>query len=340
MKKISLIVAIVLLAFASIFTYFHTHSESALDTAYSTSTPVASTSTASAGEAALVTNAEPGLPDTSAQDESVDTSNSTLFVSPAKVVQGSPMLVTINGTADTDIKSLTFMGKKAAIINWQGKPSAIIGVDLRASTGTYPLVLTLKDGTVIKKNVVIAKRTIAQEELGIPDKLGGNTEAGVQNVTSTLIADNNAISTVVSTSTQLWSSTFRYPIDGAITITDPYGDTRITVSTTIAHKGADFRAAIGTPVYAMNDGRVAFASSLNTYGNTIVIDHGLGLQTIYMHLSEFEAKVGDMVKRGDLIAKSGDTGYVLGPHLHLSIKLNGVSIDPLEFMALLGASNR
>ena len=93
---------------------------------------------------------------------------------------------------------------------------------------------------------------------------------------------------------------------------------------------------MGTSVYAMNSGRVAYTGYLRNYGHTVVLDHGLGVQTIYMHLSEVLVNDGDTVSHGQLIAKSGDTGYTFGAHLHLSIKIDHISIDPMKFMEILG----
>jgi murein DD-endopeptidase MepM/ murein hydrolase activator NlpD len=89
----------------------------------------------------------------------------------------------------------------------------------------------------------------------------------------------------------------------------------------------------------MNRGIVRFTDSLRNYGKTVVIDHGLGLQTVYMHLSEIIVSLGQMVDKGELIGMSGDTGYVLGPHLHLTVRIWDISIDPIKFLELLGEGN-
>jgi murein DD-endopeptidase MepM/ murein hydrolase activator NlpD len=97
------------------------------------------------------------------------------------------------------------------------------------------------------------------------------------------------------------------------------------------HLGFDLAVTAHTPIPASNDGKVIWASDLGIYGNCIVLDHGYGLQSIYGHLSEFEVKVGDMVKRGQIIAKSGATGLAGGDHLHFSMQLDGVQVNPLEW---------
>ena len=96
------------------------------------------------------------------------------------------------------------------------------------------------------------------------------------------------------------------------------------------HRGDDFRAPTGTPVHASNAGEVVLARELFYEGNCVVIDHGLGFMTMYMHLSKFDVKEGDKVEKGQVIALSGGTGRVTGPHLHMSVRWNGEYLDPAK----------
>jgi murein DD-endopeptidase MepM/ murein hydrolase activator NlpD len=84
-------------------------------------------------------------------------------------------------------------------------------------------------------------------------------------------------------------------------------------------------------VEASNDGRVVYAAPLGIYGNYIVVDHGYGLQTIYGHLSQIDVHEGDMVKRGQVMGTSGQTGMAGGDHIHFAMQLDGVQIDPKEW---------
>ena len=97
------------------------------------------------------------------------------------------------------------------------------------------------------------------------------------------------------------------------------------------HLGYDLSSTQHVGVQASNDGRVVYAAPLGIYGNCIVVDHGYGLQTIYGHLSEIEVHEGDMVKRGQVMGKSGMTGMAGGDHIHFSMQLEGVQIDPKEW---------
>ncbi len=84
-------------------------------------------------------------------------------------------------------------------------------------------------------------------------------------------------------------------------------------------------------VPAANDGRVVWAANLGIYGNCVVLDHGYGLQSIYGHMSEIDVKPGDMVKKGQTIGKSGTTGLAGGDHLHFSMQIDGVQMNPIEW---------
>ncbi len=97
------------------------------------------------------------------------------------------------------------------------------------------------------------------------------------------------------------------------------------------HLGFDLAVTAHTPIPASNDGKVLWASDLGIYGNCVVIDHGYGLQSIYGHLSEIGVKVDQMVKRGEIIGKSGSTGLAGGDHLHFSMQLDGVQVNPVEW---------
>ena len=97
------------------------------------------------------------------------------------------------------------------------------------------------------------------------------------------------------------------------------------------HLGFDLAVTQHIPVPAANDGRVVWAENLGIYGNCVVVDHGYGLQSIYGHLSEFAVKAGDMVKKGQSLGKSGSTGLAGGDHLHFSMQVDGVQVNPIEW---------
>jgi len=97
------------------------------------------------------------------------------------------------------------------------------------------------------------------------------------------------------------------------------------------HLGYDLAVTQHVGVQASNDGKVVYAAPLGIYGNCIVVDHGYGLQTIYGHLSRIDVHEGDMVKQGQVMGISGQTGMAGGDHIHFAMQLDGVQIDPKEW---------
>src|SRR5690606_26828936 len=98
-----------------------------------------------------------------------------------------------------------------------------------------------------------------------------------------------------------------------------------------AHRGVDYAAPTGTPVYAAGAGRITFRGRQGGYGNTVIIDHGRGYTTLYAHLSSFHgnASVGSSVRQGDIIGYVGMAGLATGPHLHYEFRVKGMHHDPL-----------
>lgn len=263
-----------------------------------------------------------------------------ISISPTNVRQGEPALITAEGiTSTSSVKSFTFDNRPLVVFLHDGQVSALLGVDLRAIPGTFPLVLTFNDGKELRQNIVIREREIIRAPFEIPEKLGGNTPESERILIYTLAQEGKIVNAIPTSNNKLWTEKFRSPLNGPLVVTDPYGYTRLTGKSTMPHKGTDMQAVIGTPVYAMNRGMVRFTQNLRNYGNTVIVDHGLGLQTVYMHLSEIKVTLGQMVEKGELLGLSGDTGYVLGPHLHLTVRVWDISIDPMKFLEILGQGN-
>lgn len=256
-----------------------------------------------------------------------------LLVTPETILQGEPFLVVAKGIDIREIKKLTWDGVSVPVFLYKGKPTTIVGVDLIARVGAHTLKLSITDGDEVKKAVEIQSRKKITAPLGIPQKLGGNTKQSQQNLVSILSKENGVLAKVVSNKLPWWGEPFAFPLAESV-VTDEYGYSRATGSYSIPHKGTDFRADIGTPVRAINAGVVRLARDFTVYGKTVVIDHGGGVQSFSMHLSKLNVKEGQKVQQGDMLGLSGDSGYALSPHLHLSIRIGGVSIDPVKFFAL------
>lgn len=124
---------------------------------------------------------------------------------------------------------------------------------------------------------------------------------------------------------------FDKPVDGALS--SPFGLRRFfNGEERNPHSGLDFAVPTGTPVKAPADGVVTIVADYFFNGKTVFLDHGQGLITMYCHLSAFDVKPGEAVKRGQVIARSGATGRVTGPHLHWNVSLNNARVDPAFFL--------
>lgn len=131
---------------------------------------------------------------------------------------------------------------------------------------------------------------------------------------------------------QMWSLPFNRPVQGGVS--SLFGMKRVfNGEPRSVHRGLDLRAASGTPIYACADGQVALADNLYYSGNAVYVNHGGGVFTAYLHMSEPKVKEGQMVKKGDLLGLAGATGRVTGPHLHLSLLVQGQSVDPEPLLA-------
>ena len=130
-----------------------------------------------------------------------------------------------------------------------------------------------------------------------------------------------------------WKGSFTPPVNAEIS--DVFGVERVfNGSVQSTHQGLDFRVPSGTSVAAVNSGRVILARPLFFEGNCVVIDHGQGLLTLYLHLSKFSVKEGDDVSKGQPIGLSGGTGRATGPHLHLAVRWQGVYLNPQVLLKL------
>lgn len=130
-----------------------------------------------------------------------------------------------------------------------------------------------------------------------------------------------------------WSGPFQRPCPGRVT--SAFGKVRTYNGVyTTAHGGADIAASVGTPIKATQAGEVALVRKAYIQGDTVVIDHGGGVFTLYYHLSEFKVSEGDMVERGDVIGLVGVTGRITGPHLHWGCRVQGTLVDPTSLLRL------
>lgn len=216
--------------------------------------------------------------------------------------------------------------------------NALLGVDLEKSPGTYPLVVHLQtvDGKPASCTVQIPirKGKFATESLHVEKEFVEPSPEQVKRANE----ERDRLRAIFDqvTPAKLWTGAFRAPLDGVNTGGN-FGKRRILNGQPGSpHGGVDFPAVNGTPVHAAQSGRVALAEELFFSGNTVVLDHGLGVYTFYAHLSEIEVKPGDELQSGQVLGKVGATGRVTGPHLHWGLTIERARVNPLQLVKLLG----
>ncbi len=136
-----------------------------------------------------------------------------------------------------------------------------------------------------------------------------------------------------------WREPLEPPIPGCIT--SPFGVMRLHNGkpTGEYHAGLDQRGPLGSPIHAVTAGVVKIVGEFALRGGTVAIDHGQGLQSIYLHMSKFEAQQGQQVKAGDVVGYVGSTGRSTGPHLHWTLYANGEAINPLQWVHLTACAS-
>jgi murein DD-endopeptidase MepM/ murein hydrolase activator NlpD len=218
-----------------------------------------------------------------------------------------------------------------------GRWRALVGIDLDVTPGAYTLTAEARSDTgplrATQPITVLAKRfptrTLRVAEAYV------NPPKAVQDRIASEAARLAAIWTA-SPAVPLWTGAFVRPVRQAAN--SAFGTRSVfNGQPRSPHGGADFLSPAGTPVAAPNAGRVVLADDLYYTGNTIVIDHGGGLVSLFAHLSTRRVREGATVSAGEIIGLVGATGRVTGPHLHWTLRANGARVDPLSLLAVLGA---
>lgn len=211
-----------------------------------------------------------------------------------------------------------------------------VGVDLDSRPGAHAVDVTFRyaDGhaRVERQPVEVRAEKYPTTELTVEDRyveLSPEDQARANREGE----ETNAIYEKM-TPERYWTAPFQVPVAGA-TDGRNFGHRRVFNGQPRApHSGADLRAKSGTPIYAANRGRVVLAKDLFYSGNAVFIDHGLGLYTSYLHLSQIKVAVGDWVERGQLLGLSGATGRVTGPHLHWGVRILDARVDPFSLVRI------
>jgi murein DD-endopeptidase MepM/ murein hydrolase activator NlpD len=207
---------------------------------------------------------------------------------------------------------------------------ALVGIDAFTEPGIYSIELTDQTlgYTLFDQNIAIDSANYGIQSITIPaEKIDLLAPEIRQNEDAFLATIYNSFEPE-----PLWAGTFTLPISNTV-VTASYGDARSYNDGPIEiyHTGVDFSGGIGTKIFAPAPGTVVLSQTLTLRGNSLVINHGLGVMTGYYHLSNILVEEGDSVTAGQVIAEGGSTGLSSGPHLHWDLRIHDVTVDPIQW---------
>jgi len=251
------------------------------------------------------------------------------FVSPrVSAVPGGVVTFKLAGPPD-QMPTVVFNERPVMVVRQGDMWLAVLGIGLSIEPGEYQLTVQLLGGGEQKLPFTVKPKQYKVQQLKVdPSKVNLSPEDEAR-----VIAESKKVRVALDAFTSGAPSTLRLaqPVPGVRQ--DSFGKRRVfNGESRNPHSGMDIAALTGTPVKAPLAGRVVDVGSYFLNGNNVVIDHGLGLATMYCHLSKINVEVGQQLKQGEVLGEVGATGRVTGPHLHWGVSLNGAMVDPSLFL--------
>jgi murein DD-endopeptidase MepM/ murein hydrolase activator NlpD len=253
----------------------------------------------------------------------------------ARAIQpGELVVLTIAVPAPVDRVDIVAFGHPVAVFKVDDSTwRALVGIDLAVKAGSYEISIDAhRDGWRATKRLDVRPHRFPTRALSVDsDFVNPPPETQIR-----IEREARELQAVWRTSARdrLWSGPFVRPVPGEAN--GRFGTRSVFNGQRRApHGGADFLSAAGTPIHAPNAGRVVVARPLYFTGNTVVIDHGLGVFSLLAHLSIVDVKEGDVISADQVVGQVGSTGRVTGPHLHWAVRINDARVDPLSVLALV-----
>lgn len=233
------------------------------------------------------------------------------------------------------VRTLEFGGKRIALHGWKEGPgfkAALVGVDFAEKSGSLPLLFMAPGVAPVERSIRVVPRTFQVSRLHVARTFVTPPPSFLERLARERALIHRAL-TPPDEPLRFYRP-FILPLSGRLT--HDFGAYRYLNGHPMArHSGEDIDAPLGTPVRASNDGVVRLAGSFYYDGNMVIVAHGGGLLTEYLHLSDMTVKEGDRVRRGQILGHVGHTGRVTGPVLHYGAVLDGNHVNPLLLSTLL-----
>jgi murein DD-endopeptidase MepM/ murein hydrolase activator NlpD len=212
---------------------------------------------------------------------------------------------------------------------------AFIGLDLGVQSGSYDMEIFIDkvpgEREYIKKQLSVLAKEFPLKKLWVDEKFVTPPKEFHERIRR----EGEILKVIYGITTDQWLGEGFFILPSSGKAEPNFGERRIfNNKPRSSHRGIDIKVPYGTPVKASNSGRIVLASHLYYAGKTVIIDHGMGVFTLYCHFSKIRVERGKLVKKGDLIGEIGATGRVTGPHLHWSVKVLGISVDPFSILSL------
>ena len=251
-------------------------------------------------------------------------------VLPSRIHPGDAFMIRVSGLKKAS-EPFALFNDKPLHFSSCGK-GCFIGlgaIDLSARPGAYRMLVKVgKRKTVLRMRVL--KDRFETIHLTLPEEKVSPSPENIMRIEKE--ADLlNSIWQIDSE--RLWEGSFMLPLQNPLST--PFGTKRIINTETVSiHKGLDIKGQEGEEIKASNKGRVVLTEELFFGGNTVILDHGQGIFTVYMHMSGFKVAPGDLVSKNDIIGFVGSTGRSSGPHLHFGVKVTGINANPVSLTHL------
>jgi len=256
-----------------------------------------------------------------------ETATPNVLLNPDKPGPGDIVIITVTGvTGPVEGK---FGDKKLYFIPAKDSFTAVLGVDLFTEPGTYMLHIAAR-GKVLSSSVTVVQKKYPVQKLTLPRDM---VELSPENEARADREQKKVAAIWPNETERTWNGNFINPREGEISTR--FGLRRIINGITKnPHSGVDVAADEGQEVYAPNYGTVTLVDDQFFSGNSVILDHGQGIYTMFFHLSKVLVKEGQQVKKGDVIAHVGSTGRSTGAHLHWGVRVQGARVDPLLLIKL------